>query len=89
MLCTSLAWNLKAWLALSVPVAAGKEEAKQQAEKHKLLRLEFRTFVNSWLRIPCQVLRTGRQLVCRVLAWNEWQITFFRLAQALSQPLRC
>lgn len=89
MLCTSLAWNLKAWLALSVPVVAGKEESQQQAEKHKLLRLEFRTFVNSWLRIPCQVLRTGRQLVCRVLAWNEWQITFFRVAQALSQPMRC
>jgi hypothetical protein len=89
MLCTSLAWNLKAWLALRLPVAAGKERAAQHAEKQKLLRLEFRTFVNSWLRIPCQVLRTGRQLVCRVLAWNEWQDSFFRLVEALRHPLRC
>ena len=89
MLCTSLAWNLKAWLALRLPVAAGQRQAAQQAEKQKLLKLEFRTFVNSWLRIPCQVLRTGRQLVCRLLAWNEWQDTFFRLAEALNRPLRC
>jgi hypothetical protein len=89
MLCTSLAWNLKVWLALCVPETAGKKKETPHAEKQKLLRMEFRTFVNSWSLIPCQVLRTGRQLVCRVLAWNEWQITFFRLAQALSQPLRC
>jgi hypothetical protein len=89
MLCTSLAWNLKAWLALRLPVTAGKQRERQQAEKQKLLKLEFRTFVNGWLRIPCQVLRTGRRLVCRLLAWNEWQETFFRLADALNRPLRC
>lgn len=88
MLCTSLAWNLKAWLALRLPVAAGRQHERQQAEKQKLLKLEFRTFVNSWLRIPCQVLRTSRQLVCRLLAWNEWQETFFRLADALTAPQR-
>jgi hypothetical protein len=89
MLCASLAWNLKAWLALQLPEGVGKQQPARRAEKQKLLRLEFRTFVNSWTRIPCQVLRTGRQLVCRLLAWNEWQDTFFRLVEALNHPLRC
>ena len=49
--------------------------------------MEFRTFINTWLLIPCQVLTTGRKLVLRYLAWNTWQSVFFRLAAALSRPL--
>jgi len=89
MLCTSLAWTLKSWVALRLPEGEGKEQPAHTATKQKLLRLEFRTFVNSWVRIPCQVLRTGRRLVCRVLAWNVWQDTFIRLVEAMNRPLRC
>jgi hypothetical protein len=89
MLMTALAWNLKAWLALALPVKPGRWREQHQAEKDRLLKLEFRTFVNRWLRIPCQVLRTGRRLVLRLLAWNDWQHAFFRLADQLSHPLRC
>jgi hypothetical protein len=89
MLMTSLAWNLKAWLALQLPEPAGRRGQPQRAEKQKLLKLEFRTFVNYWLRIPCQVLTTGRKLVLRLLAWNTWQPVFFRLADQLGRRLRC
>ncbi|HEV3085466.1 MAG TPA: IS1380 family transposase [Gemmataceae bacterium] len=88
MLMTSLAWNLKAWLALRLPERAGRWHEHHQAQKQRLLKLEFRTFVNNWLRIPCQVIRTGRKLVLRLLAYNEWQRVFFQLAEQLS-PLRC
>jgi hypothetical protein len=88
MLMTSLAWNLKAWLALRLPERAGRWHEHHQAQKQRLLRLEFRTFVNNWLRIPCQVLYSGRKLVLRLLAYNEWQRAFFQLAEQLS-PLRC
>ncbi len=87
MLMTSLAWNLKAWLALRLPERAGRWHEHHQAQKQRLLRLEFRTFVNNWLRIPCQVLRTGRKFVLRLLAYNEWQRAFFQLAEQLG-PLR-
>lgn len=89
MLSTSLAWNLKAWLALRLPDTVGRWSEKHQAQKQKLLRMEFRTFVNNWLRIPCQVVKSGRRLICRLLAWNEWQDVFFRLAEQLCRPLRC
>jgi hypothetical protein len=88
MLCTSLAWNLKAWLALWLPDTPGRWAEQHQAQKQRLLKLEFRTFVNYWMRIPCQVLKTGRRIICRLLAWNEWQDVFFRLAEQLSRPLR-
>ena len=88
MLMTALAWNLKAWLALRIPVEKGRWQERHQEQKQKLLRMEFRTFVNRWLRIPCQVLNTGRRLVLRLLAWNDWQPTFFRLAADLAHPLR-
>jgi hypothetical protein len=51
--------------------------------------MEFRTFVNSLMRVLAQILRTGRRLVFRLLAWNEWQPVFLKLAARLSQPLRC
>ena len=91
MLITSLAWNLKAWLALSVPEACGFGKDNQAKQKRGLLTMEFRTFVNSLMRVPAQVLRTGRRLVIRLLAWNEWQPVFIKLAERLSgrQPLRC
>ncbi len=88
MLITSLAWNLKAWLALRVPVQKGRWQPRHQEQQTKLLRMEFRTFVNYWLRIPCQVLTTGRRLILRLLAWNDWQPVFFRLAADLAHPMR-
>jgi hypothetical protein len=89
MLMTALAWNLKAWLALSLDVKPGRMQAQQQAQKSKLLGLEFRTFVNYLLRIPAQVVKTGRQIFVRLLAYNTWLPVFFRLSQKFARPRRC
>jgi hypothetical protein len=80
---TALAWNLKAWWALTLPVAPGRWREKHQADKQWVLKSEFKTFVNAFLRLPCQLVRTGRKLVFRVLAWNPYQGIFFRLVSAL------
>lgn len=89
MLITAQAWNIKAWMALSLPTPQGRWREKQQGEKERLLRMEFRTFVNHFLRIPCQIVKTGRKIVHRLTAWNRWQAVFFRLAGQLARPLRC
>ncbi len=91
MLITSLAWNLKAWLALSLAEPRGTNREDRVEQKRKLLTMEFRTFVNSIMRVPAQIVRTGRRLVIRLLAWNEWQEVFLRLASRLTgrQPRRC
>ena len=100
MLMASLAWNLKAWLALQLPEEPPQREghsathelredhAKHGSEKKQLLGLEFRTFVNYFLRMPTQVVKSGRRLVMRVLAWNDWQPVFMRLAEILTPSRR-
>jgi Transposase DDE domain group 1 len=83
MVMTALAWNLKAWWALSLPEAPGRWQEKHQAEKRWVLGMEFKTFVNAFVRLPCQIVQTGRKLVYRLLAWNPYQPIFFRLVSAL------
>jgi len=83
MVMTSLAWNLKAWWALTLPEKPGRWYDRRRAEKQWVLGVEFRTFVNAFVRLPCQIVRTGRRLVYRLLAWNPYQGIFFRLVSAL------
>ena len=82
MLMASLAWNLKAWWALCLP-ERGRWREKRRAEKQRVLRMEFKTFLNAFIKLPCQVVRTGRRLVYRVLAYNPHLPVFFRLCDAL------
>ena len=90
MLIASLAWNLKAWLALSLPEPLGFAKDRQAEQKRGLLTMEFRTFINSLIRVPAQIVNTGRKLVIRLLAWNEWQPVFIKLVSRLSRhPQRC
>jgi hypothetical protein len=83
MVQTALAWNLKAWWALSLPEQPGRWQGKHQLEKRWVLRLEFKAFVNAFMRLPCQIIRTGRKLVYRLLSWNPYQTIFFRLLDVL------
>jgi hypothetical protein len=50
--------------------------------------MEFRTFVARLMRIRWQIIRTGRNLVYRLPAWNAWQGVVLRLASQLCRPLR-
>ena len=83
MVMTALAWNLKAWWALMLPELPGRYQEKHRAEKRWVLRLEFKTFVNAFVRLPCQIVRGGRQLIYRLLGWNPHQPIFFRLVDVL------
>jgi Transposase DDE domain group 1 len=83
MLMTALAWNLKAWWALTLPEEPGRWQPRHQAEKAWVLGLEFKTFVQAFVRLPCQVVRTGGKLVYRLLSWNPHQAIFFRLLDVL------
>jgi hypothetical protein len=88
MVMASLAWSLKAWSALILP-EDGRWQEKHREEKLKLLRMEFATFRQAMMNIPAQIVRTGRKILCRLLAWNPWQHVFFRLLDQLNQPLQC
>ena len=100
MVMASLAWTLKAWFALLLP-ARGRWAARHAAEKQSVLRMQFRTFINTFVLMPCQIIRTGRKIVYRLLSWNRWQHVFLRGVDAIRScqntidppspryPLRC
>jgi hypothetical protein len=83
MVMTALSWDLKAWWALLLPEGPGRHRAAYREDKAWVLRLEFKTFVHTFVRLPCQIVRTGRRLVYRLLSWNPYQRIFFRLLQTL------
>ncbi len=68
------------------PATRARPEAQARpAAKQRLLGLEFRSFVNSWMRLPALVVKTGG-IVVRLLAWNARLPEFFRLAGWLRPP---
>jgi Transposase DDE domain group 1 len=83
MVMTALAWNLKAWWALMLPEEPGRWQQRHREEKAWVLGLEFKTFVNAFVRLPCQIVRTGRRLVYRLLSYNPHLGIFFRVASVL------
>ena len=88
MVMASLAWSLKAWAALLLP-ESGRWAEKHRAEKRLLLRMEFATFCVAIIQMPCQIVRSGRRLVYRLLSWNRWQGVFFRLLDRLHGRRLC
>jgi Transposase DDE domain group 1 len=82
MVMASLAWTIKAWMALSLPVTP-RWRAKHEAERDTWLHMEFRTFLEAVINMPAQVVQTGRRLVLRLLGWKPQQPVFFRLLDAL------
>jgi hypothetical protein len=83
MVMTALAWTLKTWWALMLPESPGRWQEQHRQEKTRVLRMEFKTFVNAFVTIPCQVLQTGRRLVLRLLGWSPHLLTLFRLVTRL------
>ena len=82
MVIVALAWSLKAWFALLLPVAP-RWRAQHEAERTRVLRMEFRSFVQRFMLVPAQLVRTGRQLIYRLLAWRPDLPIFFRFLDAL------
>jgi hypothetical protein len=87
MVMTALAWNLKAWFALwPREERGGNSREKCRREKQTVLRMEFRTFVNAFVKIPCQIVRGARRLVYRVLNYHPLLRRVALLTTELSKP---
>jgi hypothetical protein len=82
MVIVALAWSLKSWFALLLPVAP-RWRAQHEAERTRVLRMEFRSFVQRFMLVPAQLVRTGRQLIYRLLAWRPDLPILFRFLDAL------
>jgi hypothetical protein len=88
MVMGSLAWSLKAWSALLVPIAP-RHRAKHAEERRTLLRMEFATYCAAFIQMPCQIVRSGGRLIYRLLSWNPWQGVFLRLVERLNGCWQC
>lgn len=76
MVMAALAWNLKSWYGLLTP---NRERGLE------LTRMEFRRFLQAILLIPCQVVRTARRVIYRVLGFNSWLKDFFATWERLQR----
>ena len=82
MVIASLAWTLKAWFALLLPVSPRWRE-RHRAERDRVLRMDFRTFLQALILVPAQIIASGRRLIFRLLAWRPDLPILFRLLDAL------
>ena len=82
MVIASLAWTLKVWSGLLLPVSPRWRE-QHEAERETIVRMDFRTFLQRFIMIPAQIVRTGRRTIYRLLAWRPDLPIFFRLLDAL------
>jgi Transposase DDE domain group 1 len=88
MVMASLSWTLKAWSALLVPVSP-RHAQKHEGEKRSLLGMEFTTFRAAMIEMPCQIIRSGKRLIYRLLSWTPWQGVFLRLVERLQGCWLC
>jgi len=76
MVMAALTWNLKAWYGLLVP---NRERGLE------LVKMEFRRFLNAIMLLPCQVVRTVRRVIYRILGYNGWLVDFFATWERLQR----
>lgn len=69
MVIAALAWNLKAWYGLLTP---------DKMLRRQIIRTEFKRFINSFINIPCLIIKTGRGIVYRFVGYNSHMKDFFK-----------
>ena len=89
MVCCTLAWNLKAWCGLLLPISPGRHQPLHRDQKRALVRMEFKRFAAALIHLPCQIIRSGRRIIYRLLTYNPWISCLLRLSQTMRLPLRC
>jgi len=76
MVMAASAWNLKAWYGLLTP---NRERGLE------LVKMEFRRFLHAIILLPCQIVRTARRVIYRILGYNSWLKDFFATWERLQQ----
>ena len=61
MLIAALAWNIKSWHAMMT---------HRKHDRHRFIRMEFKRFLDTVIRIPAMVLVRARAIVVRLIAYT-------------------
>lgn len=82
MTMAGIAWTLEAWCTLLLPVSLRWADRRNQ-QRRRLPTMEFRTFRQAFIDIPCQIVKGARGVGWRLIGWNKWLGAFFRLLPVL------
>ena len=74
MAIASMAWDLKAWFGLLL---------RYRPLGLSIVRMEFKRFLNTFIKIPCLIVRTGRQIHYRLVGYNDKLSHVMRFSQSL------
>jgi hypothetical protein len=61
MIIAALAWNIKSWYAMML---------HRKADRHAYIRMEFKRFLHTVIRVPAMVVVRARGIVVRVVAYT-------------------
>jgi hypothetical protein len=78
MLIAALAWNIKSWHAMLM---------HRTDDRHRFIRMEFKQFLDTVIRIPAMVLVRARTIVVRLVAYTV-NIDRFFSAWATTERVR-
>jgi hypothetical protein len=56
---------------------------KHRREQLLILRMDFRGFVNQFINIPAQIIKTGRRVIFRLIGFSPQLHLFFRMLDSI------
>lgn len=74
MAIASMAWDLQAWFGLLLPY---------RPLGCSIVRMEFKRFLDTFIRIPCLIIRTGRRICYRLVGYNDKLKHVIRFSEAI------
>jgi hypothetical protein len=80
MVIAALAWNMKAWYGLLTP---------NKVLGHQIIRMEFKRFINTFIKIPCLIIKTSRRIVYNLVGYNKFSRDFFETFAAIKSLKFC
>lgn len=74
MAIASMAWDLKAWFGLLLPY---------RPLGLSIVRMEFKRFLSTFIRIPCLIIRAGRRIIYRLVGYSDKMQHVIRFSEAI------
>jgi hypothetical protein len=68
MVIAALAWTFKAWYGLLIP---------DEKISHEVIRMEYKKFLHNFIALPCQIVKSARRIVVRVIGYTQYLASFF------------
>jgi hypothetical protein len=94
MVCTALAWSVKAWFAFFLNIQEKKissddkiifwpEKSNKPTTSELILKMEFKKFLNNFIKLRSKMLLGVKKIYYEVVEYNEYLFSFVSLFNAL------